>query len=230
MQDGGNLKRIGITQRVSSNFHGQPHDCLDQSWADLLLEMDYVPVPLPNLAGTQDKIEDYLSMLSLNGMILSGGNDLSGQGDAVGSAISLRRDTFERAAIGWARSAALPLLGICRGMQLINVVFGGELQRIEGHSGTRHKIERTTRTGQGASAYLSDLPDQFEVNSFHNFAIDLDGLAPELVALFVDDAGHIEAFAHATENIVATMWHPERSAPFGAADMAMMDRLFSSKV
>jgi len=219
------MTRIGITQRVSSRFHGQPHDCLDQAWTDLLLHMGYVPLPLPNLAGSEEAVAAYLSGLELDGLILSGGNDIAGQGDAVGSEASERRDAFERAAIGWARRAALPVLGVCRGMQFLNVVLGGSLVRVEGHAGTRHQVRRVAGIADGTASCFSDLPERFEVNSFHNFAVSPDGLAQGLVAVVTDEAGQVEAFAHAGERIAAIMWHPERSVPFNLMDMMLMDRL-----
>lgn len=219
------IKRIGITQRVSSQFHGQPHDCLDQAWANLLLDMGYHPVPLPNLAGSQVGIATYLSGLALDGLILSGGNDIAGQGAVAGSEISERRDHFERMAIIWARHQALPVLGVCRGMQFLNVVLGGTLSAIKGHAGTRHRV---SRVNPDQTACFSALPQQIEVNSYHNFAISADGLAAELIPAAIDEDGGIEAFVHSKERIAAMMWHPERTTPFCAVDKTIIDCVMST--
>ncbi|MCW5724829.1 MAG: gamma-glutamyl-gamma-aminobutyrate hydrolase family protein [Maricaulaceae bacterium] len=221
------MKRIGVTQRVSTQFHGQPHDCLDQAWADLLGAIGYEIAPLPNLAADGAAIGAYLNGQGLDALILSGGNDIAGLGDPAGSQASPRRDTFERAAISWARGRRLPLLGVCRGMQFLNVVLGGSLVRVEGHAGTRHEL---TRAPGPQPAYFGALPDRFEANSFHNFAVAAKGLAPGLKAAAIDEDGLVEAFFHPDEPLAAIMWHPERERPTSAADRAVLMAIVRSSV
>jgi gamma-glutamyl-gamma-aminobutyrate hydrolase PuuD len=207
------VQKIGITQRVSRHLYDQPHDCLDQGWVDFLLGLGYLPVPLANLSTSPEAITTYLRQLGLDGLILSGGNDIGGrigESNAVGSEVSDRRDAFERLAIGWARSEGVPILGVCRGMQLLNVVLGGKLEIVAGHAGTSHVVRAV---GNAPERYFAALPAQFVVNSFHNFAVTSAGLAPELISAVVDDAGNVEACAHSREKIVGIMWHPERPSP-----------------
>ncbi len=216
------MKRIGVTQRVSDGFHGQPHDCLDQAWADLAEALGHDLAPLPNLGAPEAEICGWLDRQGLDALILSGGNDIAGLGDAAGSQTSPRRDAFERAAIGWARRRGVPLLGVCRGMQFLNVVLGGSLVRVEGHAGTRHVL---TRAPGRLADCLASLPERFEANSFHNFAVAPDGLAPALAPAAFDEAGLIEAVFVPGEPVAGVMWHPERERPFGAADLALLSSL-----
>ena len=219
-------RRIGITQRVSTRFHGAAHDCLDQAWSDLLLAMDYVPLPLPNLAGEEALIASYLSGLDLSAVILSGGNDIAGLSDDVaGSEVSPRRDAFEKQAILWARHNEVPILAVCRGMQYLNVVLGGQLKPIQGHAGTRHLLSTVEQNAGGCFAHL---PDRFEVNSFHNFAMDEAGLAAGLLPVALDANGNVEAYVHSHDRIAGMMWHLERTTPHSELDMktvrALIDR------
>jgi putative glutamine amidotransferase len=218
------MKRIGVTQRVTTALYGQPHDCLDQAWADLFAALGAEFLPLPNLDTAPEKIEHYLSAAKLDGFILSGGNDIAGVAEgAKGSQISLRRDPFERHVIAYARANALPLLGVCRGMQFLNIELGGALAQIEGHANTRHKVKKLP--GE-TPALFGDLPTECEVNSYHNFAIPPDGLAPGLTAVAADEAGFIEACFHPAEPIAAIMWHPEREPTLRGNDRTLMSRLF----
>ena len=202
-------RRIGITQRVSTRFHGAAHDCLDQAWSDLLLAMDYVPLPLPNLAGEEALIASYLSGLDLS----------------AGSEVSPRRDAFEKQAILWARHNQVPILAVCRGMQYLNVVLGGQLKPIQGHAGTRHLLSTVEQNAGGCFAHL---PDRFEVNSFHNFAVDEAGLAAGLLPVALDANGNVEAYVHSHDRIAGMMWHLERTTPHSDLDMktvrALIDR------
>jgi gamma-glutamyl-gamma-aminobutyrate hydrolase PuuD len=213
------LKRIGVTQRVSTQFHGQPHDCLDQAWADLLNELDYDINLLPNLAVDAEEISAYLDRQNFDALILSGGNDIAGLGETTGSQTSLRRDAFERAAVNWARGRRIPLLGVCRGLQFLNLVLGGSLGRIEGHAGTRHVL---TRVPGALPTYFDALPTRFDVNSFHNFMIEPHGLAPELLPAATDSAGNVEAYFHPIEPMAAIMWHPEREGRDNQVDRAIL--------
>ncbi|WP_375202110.1 gamma-glutamyl-gamma-aminobutyrate hydrolase family protein [Hyphococcus sp.] len=214
------MKRIGVTQRVTTALYGQPHDCLDQAWADLFVVLNAALAPLPNLEAAPEKIAAYLGAAQLDGFILSGGNDIAGLADeARGSQVSLRRDDFERAVIAYARARNVPLLGVCRGMQFLNMDLGGKLTPVEGHAGVRHRIKKT---GETLPAYLDAAPDEIEVNSYHSYAIAAEGLAPDLIAAATDSDGHVEAFFHPAEPLAGIMWHPERETSATETDKRLM--------
>ena len=68
------MKRIGLSQRVDIEpIHGERRDGLDQNWAGLLLSLGYCPIPLANKVAD---MEPYWVALALDGVILTGGNDL----------------------------------------------------------------------------------------------------------------------------------------------------------
>ena len=125
------------------------------------------------------------------------------------------RDAWELALIEAALDAGLPLLGICRGMQLLNVALGGTLVQhlpdVVGHHGHaesegvfgRHKVRPVPGTR------LADaLPEPAEVPTYHHQAVDR--LGGGLVAVAHTDDGTVEAVELPGEAFVlAVQWHPE---------------------
>ncbi|EGR0766875.1 peptidase C26, partial [Vibrio parahaemolyticus] len=91
------MKRIGLTQRVDviSNY-GERRDAIDQKWCSLLLEMNMLPIPLPNISPSI--AFNLFEQLSLDGVILTGGNSLSHL-DVLASDLAPERDAFELALI-----------------------------------------------------------------------------------------------------------------------------------
>jgi len=207
--------RIGITQRVEvSPGSRETRDCLDQRWTPLLENLGLLPIPLANQTPEPTA---YLEALALDGIILSGGNDLS---DAPGArSAAPERDRFERAALAWALEGHRPVLGVCRGMQAINVFLGGQLGPLTGHAGTRHRICTVADAGLG-------WPESFEVNSYHDFGIASNQLAPDLMVLATSQDGSTEACRHRSATCIGIMWHPEREAPTNALDLDLLRSLF----
>lgn len=204
------MKRIGISQRVETvGSHAERRDCLDQRWGDFLRELDCLLFPLPNV--TPEQADRLLDVLDLDGVILSGGNSLARLAPGAGD-VSVRRDAFEARLIDAAMTREIPLLGVCRGMQHLNLHFGGKLVAIEGHAGARHRLTALTKQHQ--------LPDS--VNSFHNWTIPGSGLARGFEALASDEQGNIEAFECRTDRLLGIMWHPEREAPFNRLDIELV--------
>ena len=121
-------------------------------------------------------------------IVLSGGNDIGLHKD---------RDMTEMALLDYAYKNTLPVLGICRGMQMIATWAGEELKPVTGHVATRHNIFGTIER---------------EVNSYHNFTLRDIPRGFELLAY--DKEGEIEAIKHIDLKWEGWMWHPERENPF----------------
>lgn len=214
-------RRIGITQKVFVHpDYDETMECLDRRWHKTLTEMGILSIPLPIMDGSQ--ISDFIGSLNLDGIILSGGNSIhqiAKQEDI--NTLSPERDLFENHLLSYAFEKDLPVLGVCRGAQLINVYFGGMISKIDGHIGTYHGIVSDIIDGE---LYLPQT-----VNSYHNFAIKESHLANSLKSIARDFEGNIEAFTHLSGlRVTGVMWHPERELPLHEADVKLINRIFSN--
>jgi putative glutamine amidotransferase len=199
------MRAVGVTQRVSvAADYGERRDCLDQAWSRFLLACGLLPLLLPN------STEAALALCrrsGIGGLLFTGGNDLAALGgDAP------ERDAVESALLDWALERNLPLLGVCRGMQVIQRHFAIPLRRVAGHVAQRQVIR------------IEGEP--IEVNSYHRFAAS-DSLAPLEVWAVADD-GVVKAIRHAAAPITGIMWHPERCSPFSPADVMLFRRVFGA--
>ncbi len=202
------MKTIAITPRVNISEHGERFEALAQQWGSwlsewnvLALQLSYHPAVMARqLAETKPSL-----------VILSGGNDIATLPDAKN--IAPERDSAEQEIISWAMKHKKPVLGICRGMQMLNMFFGGTLARVSGHAGTRHPVA------------LEPSGESFDVNSYHEWGIPAANLAPDMVAIARDDSGNIEAMQHKTLPLFGVMWHPEREQD-ETSDCRLMPKQF----
>jgi putative glutamine amidotransferase len=176
----------------------------------------------------------------MDGLLLSGGADIhpARYGQPIHGAENLdeARDALEAAAWEAATARRRPVLGICRGLQAINVFSGGTLiQDVEGHAGpawgsgpaATHPIRLVPET-QVASLLGPD--DVLEVNAYHHQGILEGDLAPGLrAAAWADSpAGPLVEAAEAEDGrfVVGVQCHPERTESTPAA----FERLFGAFV
>ena len=197
------MKKIAVTQRVSVvATNGERRDCLDQAWPRFLAACGLMPLPLPNVI---DVAMALCAGADVAGLLLTGGNDLACLGgDAP------ERDATENELLDMAEAQGLPILGVCRGMQVIQQRCAIPLHRVDGHV-TRQQIIRI----DGAPT---------EVNSYHRFAAFES--RPPLDVWAVADDGVVKAIRHAARSMTGIMWHPERMEPFKASDLALFRRVF----
>ncbi len=152
---------------------------------------------------------------------ISGGEDLDpgryGETDEGCEVVSPERDALEIELVRRARERDLPILGICRGFQVLNVAFGGSIvQHIEGHrphpAAGDGVVEHTVAPAAGSHLAAATTPDAHVVNSRHHQAVTIDRLAPDLdPTVMVGDL--VEAFeARSQRWVVGVQWHPERAA------------------
>ena len=190
-------KRIGITMRVdNASSHNEPRDCLAQDWANYMTKVspNTFWMPLPNLS---EAIADYVQHWQLDGFIFSGGNDLGS---------CQLRDSTEFTLLNHALRNALPVFGVCRGLQLLQQHANGSLRQCERdvHVANVHPIHLRT------DLLEFNAPGQANVNSYHQWAVPQHTLAPALELLAASSDGCVEAVRHRAAPIVAVQWHPER--------------------
>ena len=211
-----NMKRIGITftQTNLKNYPAwfRPADLGDDI---ILVELSYLN-------------PDEALLASCDGFVLTGGIDMDpvfyeGALDYPNRPNDFcpERDIFETNVYAYAKKHKLPILAICRGMQLVNVAEGGNMIQDMGEEGNavhrktgdtdkRHDIIITAGSIlQGITGCLSG-----KVNSAHHQAIDIGRLPPSLRISALSDDGIPEALEYTPGQdlgfMIGVQWHPER--------------------
>lgn len=168
-------------------------------------------------AGLSPTFSDTVTDPSLyDGLILPGGGDISprfyNEPDKHCEGVSFVFDQLEYRVLDAFVKADKPVLGICRGMQFINVYFGGTLfQDIDGHrmtDGGLHKVITVPH-----ASYARVFNHEMMVNSTHHQAVKTLGEGLEVFAKAED--GTVEGINHVNNKIIGVQWHPERALDDG---------------
>jgi putative glutamine amidotransferase len=161
----------------------------------------------------------------LAGLVVAGGADvdprLYGQENVAAGGLDPDRDELEGELLRWAVKARRPVLAICRGMHLLNVVLGGTLHQEASREypgfkptrGLRRKVTLRRPVHVIKRGWVADLLGTGRkvhlVNSLHHQAIA--EVAPALEAVAVDEQGMVQALELAKKDVftVGLQWHPE---------------------
>ena len=206
---------VGITQRVDNiKSYNEIRDALDQRLIHWILKAGFKPVPIPSGLVNMDYLEseqsflfEWLNKMNINVILLSGGNDIGE---------SLRRDLLEKSLLLWAENNKKPVLGLCRGMQMMGVYFGSKLIKVKGHINTKHRLIINQK-------YSKLFPNV--VNSYHSQALKNCPDKCEIIATAED--GIIEAIRHEMLPWEGWMWHPEREDKFNIYSINRIKKLFN---
>lgn len=192
-------------------------------------------IPIVLLPG---QVDIYLASF-VDGIILAGGNDVHPHrykkdfDPAIEPMVDEPRDHLEFAILQIALERGLPVLGVCRGLQLINVAYGGTLyQNLPGHA----KFGKTIHFPQKSRDHLAHTVTPvrgrlqailgskcFHVNSIHRQGIATlgDGLHATVIA----EDGLVEGLETDNGQVQAVQWHPEELAPTQAQSAALFTDL-----
>ena len=197
---------------------GRERVTLNTAYVRALETAGLVPLAVPTMVAADRAAA---ALAAVRGLVLTGGEDVAP--DRYGATPHPRlgdvdpvRDAAELALIAAARSRRLPILAICRGIQILNVALGGTLYQdldSERPSLVSHSDETTQHAVRVAAGSLLERTlgmRSATVNSRHHQAIR--DLAPCLKAVAWADDGVIEAAEPADANaawMVAVQWHPE---------------------
>jgi putative glutamine amidotransferase len=207
---------IAIPGRFSSSASAHRHRALTTARAlsELVLAAGGEPVTVhpwaPGGAVTPEAVGERLSFV--DGVLLPGGGDLSparyGQDTAHDEVYDVddEQDAFDLAVAEWAIATGVPLLAVCRGMQVVNVALGGDLEQhmAQPHRHLVHEVAIDDGTVLAAS-----IGSQVAASCYHHQRVQRlgDGLVP--VAYASD--GTVEALARPDSPgwFLAVQWHPE---------------------
>jgi putative glutamine amidotransferase len=211
---------IGISGSIRT-LGGGERAGVNAAYAHAIARAGGIPLLLTPPIGAAGAAE---ALEPLRGLVLTGGHDIDPEwyaahpSPALG-ALDTHRDEFELALFHAARARGLPILGICRGLQLVNVAMGGTLwqdlpSELPGAIQHDPPVARDARTHAVRITGNSRLQGALDTgtlvtNSFHHQAIR--DLAPGLVVTARADDGVIEAVEGRPEEgwLLAVQWHPE---------------------
>lgn len=206
------MKTILLTQRLDYiEGYDEIRESLDLRWAAFLNQCGFIAVSM----SYEVPVREYFSrVMDIAGVIMTGGNDLAGVSD---SRLDRIREDYERELVSVCQEQQLPVIGVCRGMQLLAVELGATLDTCEGHVGA-HELNCVA-----PGRY--DFPDR--VNSYHNYGIKHGRSGLDVLAIADDNI--VEAFANEPALQLGIMWHPERDEPFDKKNIELFSNYFSSR-
>jgi N5-(cytidine 5'-diphosphoramidyl)-L-glutamine hydrolase len=209
------MKRIAITLRLIENSeYYELREALDVQWAKLFKELNFIPIFLPY----EYSFKKILNEMKVDGIILTGGNDLN----LINSnEISQKRDNFELSLIQYSLENRIPLMGFCRGMQIIAYYFGASLYPISAHINIDHRLSVNMN-----SKYVNYLKVLEKVNSYHRYGIKNVNLNEILVSAVAETDSSIEVIEHHKYPIMGCLFHPERGE-FISSEIALIQAFFN---
>ena len=198
--------RIALSQRIDFVSEiNEYRDSIDIRMIEWIMHIGGIPFPVPNNLYQNGELINWLNTISPEAIILSGGNDIGKYKN---------RDETEKLMINFAKDNNIPLLGICRGMQMIAFNEGSNLEKVSNHCKIKHSLKIVNNK--------LDFPS--EVNSFHNWRLKDCPESFDVTAYSLD--GTIEAILHKNLPLAGWMWHPERDAIFSDKLITMARSLF----
>ncbi|MFD4557172.1 gamma-glutamyl-gamma-aminobutyrate hydrolase family protein [Streptomyces sp. NPDC058469] len=150
----------------------------------------------------------------LDALVIAGGPDVEptrygADRDPRTGPPAAARDAWELALIEAALTAGIPLLGICRGMQLLNVAVGGTLvQHLDGHAETPGVFGHHPVKPVPGTLYASAVPEETSVPTFHHQAVDRLG-AGLVVSAWAEDGTPEAVELPSADWVLGVQWHPE---------------------
>lgn len=213
------LEDIADTLRVGIGAPGQAWQLIADDYVHAVHKAGGVPLLIP-VCEKGDCVESALE--AVDGLLISGGNDLNPMlyGERIGKycgALDIDRDEIELDLARRAIDRDMPLLCVCRGMQVLNVALGGTLYQDLPSSGFEpHSIAVCARNVPTHDVLVEKNSPLFEifgeaqarVNSFHHQAVR--DVASTLSRAAVSRDGVVEAiFMRDKKFVLATQWHPE---------------------
>jgi len=205
----GRTKPAGAVNGFPASLAATLIDMFVRDYAEAITDAGGLPVNLPSHVDPSE----YLGRV--DGIVLSGGTDVAPErygapSDADAYPPEPARDEFELGLIDAAVGAGLPVLGICRGLQLLNVWGGGTLhQHVPQHARydvAPHQTVETVAIEPGSRMHEL-FGDRRGINSLHHQTVDRVADGWVVTARAAD--GTVEALEWPGHDVLAVQWHPE---------------------
>ncbi|HCG91158.1 MAG TPA: hypothetical protein DEZ08_04910 [Dehalococcoidia bacterium] len=207
---------IAVSMRVTeNNTYVEQRDSLSHDWAQLFNAISVTPILIPNLIEDPTK---YLKDLPISGLILTGGESVIENDTSTPITAYKKRDDTELNLLSYASENKIPVLGTCRGLQLINRFFNGKnSSRInQTHS---HKVACNHDITILTNSIIPDMSKQIiSVNSYHEDGVLIEEISSELRAFATWNNETVEGIYHPELPILAIQWHPERNPEITSLD------------
>lgn len=222
---------IGISGSViiddGGMFPGYRRSYVNEDYVDSIVQNGGIPYIIP-FNEDEEVVKEQL--LNVQGLVLSGGHDVDphNYGEELEQKIGdvwPERDVFDMRLLKLAEENNIPVLGICRGMQIINVAHGGSLyqdlsyrkEKTLKHSQNQTPTLVTHTVKADPSSKLVDIlgKDEFLTNSFHHQIVKK--VAPDFTVTAKCVDGVVEAIENKDASVIGVQWHPEmlhRVVPF----------------
>ncbi|MGH7885175.1 MAG: gamma-glutamyl-gamma-aminobutyrate hydrolase family protein, partial [Thermodesulfobacteriota bacterium] len=202
-------KIIGITTDLEDD-----HNSIEASYSKAIDFYGAVPLLIPTLSENTDFIKGIVS--KLDGLLLPGSRDMdpkfyNQKPHPKLNPMSIERTMAEFKALEESLKQRIPVLGICGGMQFINVFYGGSLYQdiaallpkaINHEKGAVHSI-----TFKDGNIFANFAKSTFETKSYHHQAID--SIGDGLIINSLSPDGIIEGFENRDAKVIGIQWHPE---------------------
>jgi putative glutamine amidotransferase len=204
---------IGVTTR-RMDTGALRLDVVERAYGDAIWQSGGAPHLLPRPVDPRGG-----TLAGLDGLLLTGGGDVdpTNYGHpklAETGGVDAERDEWEMTLVRRALQVGMPILGVCRGCQVVNVACGGTLvQHLPARSAQPHLVLEREVVAHGVQIaprtqlFAVEGTTQIDVNSVHHQAVDTIGERLRPTAWAED--GTVEAIEHLTEPVIGVQWHPE---------------------
>lgn len=210
-------KIIGIS--INSSKGDNPIAYLDNSYINAVISAGAVPILIPNIDTSM--ANNYIDLV--DGLIISGGADISSfifgeDPHLLNGDYSNNRDKMEKALYFSARKKNIPILGICRGHQIINAVSGGTIVQdlslietlnvVHNSKDKPYSLEHYASFVEGSIIHEIFGPGEHIINSHHHQCIGK--IATDFIATGYSRDNIIESMESLDKMVLCVQFHPER--------------------